>query len=1094
MTTREDNPQRLSGQLTAALSAGKQLPNGTVLAGRFRIVQPVGIGGQAHVYAARDEILGTEIAIKLIAPQHALDFEQVQRLRQEVLVARELNHPNIVRVFEFYRDGDWVFLTMGLIEGRSLAEYLHEGITRLQAETWSRQLLQALEACHSLDITHADVKPENILIDERGNLVLLDFGIGHIGEQSNRDFAGSDGYKAPEVTQLGKRNILTDSYSSGRLIADLVAAANVRAWHFGDLIWRLDRLRLARQLSKPLVYQRITVQAAQERLAKHPQRRIGIAAAVGFALILAVTYAFLLQPNIEEQPLQATAQKTTRIAVVYQPDDALLSGVAELLQLNLITQSGIDVIEQERVDTLMRNLGLRPFRQQDHRLRIAQLLNADVLVLLQSNELMGQEEPRLQMLMAEMPGNRLFGAFQGTIGSNGLGQTVEQLFAHLNSQLALPTRSSSVRPEELQRVEPVLTALREGRAAEAESVVQSLQEEWPDFPGGWLAGARLAVNLGDMQRAREQLERLYELSQDDDYWYLEGRALQAEINGDVETAIIVTNRLQELFPGRPSLMDRRAELAIWQDDFDTAIAQYQQALAIDPSSGERWFQLARLRIIQGNIQQALDNELTQALIRYLTSEDLRGQGTVLNAFGVAYIRLADPDNAIRYLQDALQLRTFTRDPSGRAVSLANLASVFGVLGRYEEAEAALAEALDIFQMNADRSGLAQVENEWGVLLEEQGRYREALVHYRNALDLHLQTGSTMQQAETISNVAYMHFLMADFSQSDVFWNQALVLFNRTGDETGILRTKLNLAQLGLSRGDFLSATTHLSEVLQRADQKRPAEGMIAQFLLSHRNFYLGNYDTSAENIETALRFAEEIGDMRAQIEILIWAGERCIYIADVQCLLKRHAQLDKFADVFSAEQGVMTEWIIIASDFIRGESSSSEIAAFWSRFRKQLLPVQTELKVLLSLLELQRLPADSWQWQRVDELVRPTLYREYMHSQYLKALHFGSEQASEQLQRMLQIHPEHWRNHLYYAILTSESAQARAQELREQLYESMTPDQIEAYQRIYERHETLHRGGDSSAPTQSNRATRAITSGAGHPARSRATLMESTGG
>ena len=54
-------------------------------------------------------------------------------------------------------------------------------------------------------------------------------------------------------------------------------------------------------------------------------------------------------------------------------------------------------------------------------------------------------------------------------------------------------------------------------------------------------------------------------------------------------------------------------------------------------------------------------------------------------------------------------------------------------------------------------------------------------------------------------------------------------------------------------------------------------------------------------------------------------------------LLKRHAQLDKFADVFSAEQGVMTEWIIIASDFIRGESSSSEIAAFWSRFRKQLL-------------------------------------------------------------------------------------------------------------------------------------------------------------
>gem|GEM_PF-522959 len=1092
MTTSVENPQLPLSQNTAALIS-KRLPEGTVLAGRFRILAPLGAGGQAHVYRARDEVLGSEIAVKLIAPQHALDLDQVQRLRQEVLVSRELNHPNIVRVFEFYQDGNWAFYTMGLIEGRCLAEYIHEGLSRSQADLWSCQLLQALEACHEIDITHADVKPENILIDERGNLILLDFGIGQIGQPAEQDFAGSNGYKAPEVTQLGKRNALTDSYSSGCLISELISATKLKSWSLADRVWHFRRMRLARKLSKPFAHQRITVKHAKIELMAKPAMSVGIVIAALIFLVGLVSI-FALPPKVYDHPENIPKQSITRIAVVYEPDNSLLVGVSELLQLSLITQSGIDLIEQERVDTLVRNLGLRPFRQQEHRLRIAQLLNADVLVLLQSNDFGESDNPRLQMLLAEMPGNRLFGAFQGAIGSTDIGQTVEQLFTHLNTQLALPTRTTTVRAEELQRVEPVLQALRQGRAAEAKSVVNSLQEEWPDFAGGWLAGARLAANTGQYEQARIQLERVFALSQDDDYWYLEGRALQAELSGDTQNAILVTERLQELFPGRPTLMDRRAELALWQDDFETAIEQYQRALTIDPSSGQRWFELARLRIIQGEIQQALENELTQALIRYRQQEDLIGQGTVLNAFGVAYIRLADSENAIRYLQDALRIRTQQQDPSGRAVSLANLASVFGVLGRYEEAESALAEARDIFQLEENLAGIAQVENEWGVLLEEQGRYREALVHYRNALDLHLQAGSTMQQAETISNVAYMHFLMADFSQSDVFWNQALNLFNRTGDETGILRTKLNLAHLALSRGDIPQATANLSEVLQRSEQKRPAENLMAQYLLSRRNFLLGSFPTAMENNAEAARLSNDIGDMRGQIETRIWQAEMCLYTANFSCIHEKLNELEQYRDVLSAEHTTLIEWLVMAAGIAEQNTSSSETAAFWSRFRKQLLPVQTELKVLLSLLELQFLPADSWQWQRVDELVRPVMYKEFMQSQYLKELHFSSASARDQLGRLVQNYPEHWRNHLYYAILEGESAQQRAQELKEQLYEYMTPDQIEAYRRTYERHETLHRGGDSSTPAQSTRASGTLSPGAGHPARSRPTIMESAGG
>ncbi|RUO32705.1 serine/threonine-protein kinase [Aliidiomarina sanyensis] len=1057
MTANSDQSSSRSGQLTASLTTTRTLPEGHVLAGRFRILGAIGIGGQAHVYAARDEILGTDIAVKLIAPQHALDVEQVRRLRQEVLLARELNHPNIVRVFEFYQDGQWVFFTMGLIGGRSLAEFLHEGISRKQTERWSSQLLLALQACHGHDITHADVKPENILIDERGNLVLLDFGIGVHGDLVRPDFAGSQGYKAPEVTQFGKATPRSDSYSSGRLLSDMLAATHKRLWHVGDWRWYLRLKRVAKQLSKPLAHQRISVQEAQERLTPSSQRNMTYTGA-GIALSVVVMLYFVWTSPVGEQSTSpASEMQTTRIAIVYNPDDFLLSGIAELLQLHLITQRGVDVIEQDRVDTLMRNLGLRPFRQQEHRNRLSQLVNADVLVMLQNSQLSQDDSPRVQLLIAEMPGNRLYGAFQGTVSNDVLPQTMEQLLSHLNEQLALPTRQPIVRPEELQRVEPVLRAIREGRDAEAALFAQSLQEEWPEFAGGWLAGARLSANRGNLQAARDQLARVFELSQDDDYWHLEARALEAEMAGDVTAAIAVTDRLIQVFPGRAGLLDRRAELALWQDDAETAIQMYQAALELDPSSAERWFELARLRIIQGEIQQALDNELTQALIKFRQQENMRGQGMVLNAFGVAYLRWSDPGTAVRYFNEALQFRTEERDPAGRAVTLANLANAKSIQRQYSEAEAALAEASVLFSQNNDQLGLAQVENEWGILLEEQGRYREALTHYRLALDLRVEAGATLQQAESINNVAYMHFLMADFSQADIFWKQSLNIFTRIGDQSGILRTKLNLAHLSLTRGDYTSATQILSDVLEQSRDRRPEEELVTQYFLSHRNFSLGLVQTAMQNSMRALELAEEIGNIRAVIETRIWIAEMCAQLADSVCITEQINVLSEQPEHLNAEQEILVEWLTKTVAVYEQRYTASDIAVFWSKFRKQLLPVQTELRVLLLTLELHPAPKDSWQWERVRELTRPVMYKEHMHGLYLQAVQFNDEAARENLRRMLQNYPYHWRNHLYYEIFSDEDSQRRADELRSALFEHMTPDQIEAYQRVYERSETQDR-------------------------------------
>lgn len=1052
---------------TSSALAPKALPVGTVLAGRFRILGELGAGGQAQVYHARDEILGSDIAIKLIAPRNALDIEQVQRMRQEVLLARELNHPNIVRVFEFYQDGDWVFFTMALVSGDSLAALLHEGVARNQSERWMKQLLQALAACHAADITHADVKPENIYIDERGNLVLLDFGIGSNGEANPlADFSGSVGYIAPEVTQLGKRGAHTDCYSSGRLFLELLAATKIRRWHPGDIKWLISRKRLAKQLSKPLVHQRISILKAQQSIERTADSRVAVLGSLLLVLIIVAGTTTLFTPSYDGEPIAAMPNHTSRVAVVYAPDDNLLGGIAELLHLHLITQSGIDIVEQDRVDSLVSNLGLKPFSQQEHRIRIAQLVNAEVLILLQSGQLPVSDDIRIQVLFSEMPGNRMFGSFQGTVNNTQLPHTMEKLLVHIDEQLALPPRQLIVKPEELQRVEPILQALRQGRHAEAEQFVQSLQAEWPDFAGGWLAGARLAAARGDIQLAHDQLERLIELSENDEYWYLEGRALQAEINNDLDGAIAVTDRLLELFPGRASLLDRRAELAVWADDTETAMRLYQQALEIDPSAPDRWFELARMRIIQGQIQQALDNELMQALVKYRQQENMRGQGTVLNAFGVAYLRLSDASTAAQYFTEALNIRTRERDANGRAVTLANLANARALQLRYADAEAALAEASLLFEENNDRIGLAQVENEWGVLLEVQGRYREALTHYRNALDLRMITGYSRQQAESINNVAYMHFLMADFSQADVFWKQAKNLFARIGDQSGLARTELNLATLALTRGEYSQATQILTEVLESSQGRRPEEEMVTQFLLSNRNYSRGSWATALRNNEEALRIAESIEHSRGLVEVRIWGAEMCLYLANSQCIAEQLAGLEKYAAQLNSEQEILRDWIEVSAALLADDISTSEITAFWSRFRKQLLPVQSELRVLLSILELNPTPRDSWQWQRVRELVRPAMYKEYLHASYLQAVQFNDQEAFEQLRRTLQNHPDYWRNHLYYEIFSDNDSKRRAEQLRERLYQYMNRQQLEVYQQTYERPETNVRRGTAVPATE----------------------------
>ncbi len=156
---------------------------GDVLQNRYRIASPLGQGGMGAVYRAWDLRLNIPVAIKEMIPQPGIDPHALAQLRQqfyqEAQVLARLNHPNLVRVTDYFEEWGNAYLVMDFVEGQSLADLIaaRGPLPEAQVLEWARQLLDALAYCHSKGVIHRDIKPQNIIIGADGRPVLVDFGL-----------------------------------------------------------------------------------------------------------------------------------------------------------------------------------------------------------------------------------------------------------------------------------------------------------------------------------------------------------------------------------------------------------------------------------------------------------------------------------------------------------------------------------------------------------------------------------------------------------------------------------------------------------------------------------------------------------------------------------------------------------------------------------------------------------------------------------------------------------------------------------------------------------------------------------------------------
>jgi eukaryotic-like serine/threonine-protein kinase len=336
----------------------------------YRILRRLGSGGMGEVYAAEDERLRRDVAIKFISLGKAADENARRRFEREAQAASALNHPNICTIFEVSEHEGQPFLVMELLDGQDLRQVCAAGPVEISSLLkWGIEITDALAEAHARGIVHRDIKPGNVFVTLRGDAKVLDFGLAKLGRSEHMEcservtFAatatgsvmGTVGYMSPEQARAEVLDARTDLFSVGAVLYEMAAGKPAFAGATAAIIFNsilmasptpLSRIRgdvppelesiISRALEKDRKarYQsaagmktdlkrlqrelesRTLVPTASSRAARRNLRAVWIGAALMLAVFVGVLGWFLRRPRTQSP--QLLSHRTTIAVLPFQ--------------------------------------------------------------------------------------------------------------------------------------------------------------------------------------------------------------------------------------------------------------------------------------------------------------------------------------------------------------------------------------------------------------------------------------------------------------------------------------------------------------------------------------------------------------------------------------------------------------------------------------------------------------------------------------------------------------------------------------------------------------------------------------------------------
>jgi tetratricopeptide (TPR) repeat protein/TolB-like protein len=851
-TRSASHPRAASPHTTAAREAIRSpdlgpapvLPDGTtfaagdIAAGRFRIVHLIARGGMGEVYEALDLELRAPVALKTVRPEIAADPAAVERLKRELQLARQVTHPNVCRVFDFWQDPDaGAFVTMELVGGETLAARIKRAgrVTPAIALPIVEQMAAGLAAAHRAGVVHRDLKSGNVLLEptrpgEPPRAVITDFGIA-VAEVSAgtpaepERWIGTPDYMAPEQVAGEAITPAADLYALGMVMYEMVAG--VTAFE-GPTAHNVALKRLSHSPPSP----RNHVPDLDPRweaailrcLARNPGDRFPSAPAVIEALV-----------GREGRRRRRTAAVLGFRNRSGDPQLAWMStALAELIAADLAAGEGLEVLPGDDVARAVASPAGDHGRAET--LGVELLVEGGYEALPRAAEAAGQCRFEVRLIDARTGAVRCEIAESARV--DDLLELAERVSAELRGAIGLDPltpaeyrRARAAFPANAQALQRYAEGLDRLRVFDDQGAIAFFEAAIAADPGFPLAYGALAEGwsrLGHDAKAAEAARRAFELS---GALAREERLLTEvhyrELSGDKRRALDIMKSLFVFYPDRleyglrlvaaevelrsgrealatvdvlralppPAGDDPRLDLAEAQaahadSDLPRARAAAERAALEGEARGARWI-TARARSFESRVLRAMGElsaaaQASEAARRiHLETGNRSGAAHELMNLGAILRDQGELVRACELFEKALPMTREIGNRKGTATALTTLGALSHELGDPQRAMSLHEEALGIWREIENSRGIQISLNNVGSILWQSGDIGAAQEKFEEAMALARAQGNRKDEAFFLNNLASMLADQGCLQEARRSYETALEMWREVGDRLGI---------------------------------------------------------------------------------------------------------------------------------------------------------------------------------------------------------------------------------------------------------------------------------------------------------------------
>jgi len=605
---------------------------GKIFDNRYRIIEEIGRGGMGRVYKAEDTELNITVALKIIRPKYSLNRYFIEQFKKETLTARSISHENVIRIYDLGEANKIKYISMEYIKGQDLRDLIQASgsLTIETAINMTTQMCEALKAAHQKGIVHQDLKPSNIMVDNDGQVYIMDFGLAKAlySQEAIKTgrIAGTPQYMSPEQARGEKVDQRSDIYSLGIIMYEMLTGtplfeaesienyiqkhtheipqppSNINP-HIPKYIEAIILKCLEKDKEKR--YQNIKeilTDLLEQRLETKPRSVTDwvkkyryMALVIGLVFIIAISI-FLLR---KEPVLPLLKRKRISVAIMYMINntgdrslDYLSRTFTELLIADLLQSKYIRVLTGDRLYDILQDLELleaTSYSSEDL-MRVASLGGVDHI--LQGNYTMAGETLRINAFLHEASSMEPVGSERVT----GVG--IESIFAMADELTRKIKVNFNFTPEEIDMdidkdVEIITTdsqeALKyyiEGKRLYKERKFKESNEVLEKAvaldPGFALAYKQISDNYGYMvkpEQAQEYIQKalsLIDRVSEREYYLLKG-----DTTDSYQSKIENYQKLLEIYPDDLKGLSHLGSLYRNMEEWDLAQEQFEKIIEID---------------------------------------------------------------------------------------------------------------------------------------------------------------------------------------------------------------------------------------------------------------------------------------------------------------------------------------------------------------------------------------------------------------------------------------------------------------------------------------------------------------------------------